>query len=77
MSSRNNLLSDEQKEQAKLVPKFFHSGLPCQHIKELLIKAGFVVDYVEEYDNRRFAAVRIGKVRLIDNVYLTQMSFRD
>lgn len=68
MSSRNNFLSDEQKEQAKLFPKYFHSGLPCQQIKELLIKAGFVVDYVEEYENRRFAAVRIGSIRLIDNI---------
>ena len=30
--------------------------------------AGFVVDYVEEHDGRRLGAVRIGGVRLIDNL---------
>jgi pantoate--beta-alanine ligase len=30
--------------------------------------AGFRVDYVEDRDGRRFGAVRLGDVRLIDNV---------
>ena len=31
---------------------------------------GFAVDYVEDRDGRRLAAVRLGDVRLIDNVPL-------
>jgi len=32
---------------------------------------GIKVEYIEEYQNRRFAAVLIGDIRLIDN-YLLQ-----
>jgi pantothenate synthetase len=32
--------------------------------------AGFDVDYVEDREGRRLAAVRLGGVRLIDNVPL-------
>ena len=32
--------------------------------------AGFLVDYVEDRDGRRLGAVRLGGVRLIDNVSL-------
>jgi pantoate--beta-alanine ligase len=35
-----------------------------------LQRAGFVVDYVEDRDGRRLGAVRLGDVRLIDNVPL-------
>ena len=35
---------------------------------EKLTEAGFCVDYVEDHDHRRYGAVRIGSVRLIDNV---------
>jgi pantoate--beta-alanine ligase len=33
-----------------------------------LSASGFVVDYVEDRDGRRLGAVRLGGVRLIDNV---------
>jgi pantoate--beta-alanine ligase len=32
--------------------------------------AGFAVDYVEDREGRRLGAVRLGDVRLIDNVLL-------
>jgi hypothetical protein len=35
-----------------------------------LRRAGFEVDYVADHDGRRLAAVRLGAVRLIDNVPL-------
>ena len=70
MSSRNNLLSPEEKKHAELFPKIFHSDMDCDAIREKLIAAGFGVDYVEEHDGRRFAAVKIGKIRLIDNIVI-------
>jgi pantoate--beta-alanine ligase len=39
-----------------------------------LVRAGFVVDYVEDHDGRRLGAVRLGGVRLIDNVPLRGVS---
>jgi pantoate--beta-alanine ligase len=36
--------------------------------------AGFGVDYVEDREGRRLAAVRLGGVRLIDNVPLADRS---
>lgn len=70
MSSRNNLLSAEEKKQAILFPKIFHSDLSCEAVKRKLLQAGFEVDYIEEHDGRRFAAVKLGKIRLIDNIVL-------
>lgn len=70
LSSRNNLLSPEQKQQARLFPKYFHSNLPCAIIREQLMQAGFVVEYIQDYNNRRFAAVKLGHARLIDNIAL-------
>ena len=70
MSSRNTLLSIEER---KLAPNFFEhlsSSESINEIKSNLEKDGFKVDYVEELDNRRLGAVYLGKVRLIDNVEL-------
>ena len=67
-SSRNKRLTPEQYQQAKEFPALFHSSLPCEEIKKQLEEKGFAVDYVEEYHGRRFAAVKLGEVRLIDNI---------
>ncbi len=40
----------------------------CGEAKAILEAEGFAVDYVEEHWGRRLAAVRLGGVRLIDNV---------
>jgi pantoate--beta-alanine ligase len=68
MSSRNLLLSPAQRA---LAPRF-HQALAAEasipQVKEALAGAGFEVDYVEERQGRRFGAVKLGKVRLIDNV---------
>jgi len=67
-SSRNKRLTVAQYQQARHFPALFHSTLSCEEIKNQLQDKGFAVDYVEEYDGRRFAAVRLGDVRLIDNI---------
>lgn len=72
-SSRNNRLTPEQYQQAKYFPAIFHSPLlSCDEIKAALSAKGFTVDYVEERDGRRFAAVKIGDIRLIDNISINK-----
>jgi pantothenate synthetase len=44
------------------------SAPSAQAAADDLRESGFAVDYVEERDGRRLAAVRLGTVRLIDNV---------
>ncbi len=68
MSSRNLLLSDEERQFASNFPKLLSSEKSTEQVKKELQKLGFDVDYIEETDGRRFGAVHVGKVRLIDNV---------
>jgi pantoate--beta-alanine ligase len=69
-SSRNNRLSKEQKILAEQFAQIFHNKQACVMIRETLTKKGIGVEYIEEYQNRRFAAVMIGDIRLIDNYSL-------
>lgn len=70
LSSRNNRLTPEQYQLAQYFPAVLHSSLSCEDIKNKLLAHGFEVEYVEEQGGRRFAAVKIGDVRLIDNIEL-------
>jgi pantoate--beta-alanine ligase len=67
-SSRNNLLSSNELTKASLFSELLNSGLKTQDIKSQLEQEDFKVDYIEEYDSRRFGAVRFKNVRLIDNI---------
>ena len=68
LSSRNERLNPKQRELAPEFVKLLQSNLSCDLIKKELIAKGFKVDYIEEHDGRRFGAVRLGQVRLIDNI---------
>ncbi len=68
MSSRNQHLSDQEKALASNFPKLLVSSQPALKVSEKLNNLGLKVDYIEDINNRRFGAVRIGKTRLIDNV---------
>ncbi len=68
LSSRNLLLTDEERKLAVNFPKLLKSNKSNDEIKRELEQLGFKVDYIEEFNGRRFGAVHIGKVRLIDNV---------
>jgi pantoate--beta-alanine ligase len=66
-SSRNNRLTAEQKIRAAEFAHIFHKNQSCAMIIKALKEKGVGVEYIEEYQNRRFAAVLIGDIRLIDN----------
>lgn len=66
-SSRNNRLSKEQRVLADLFASIFHQDKSCEQITNELENHGICVEYIEAYAGRKFAAVRIGDIRLIDN----------
>jgi pantoate--beta-alanine ligase len=69
-SSRNRLLTEADRRRA---PRFHHAlahSDTAAAAAQALAESGFEVDYVEDHDGRRFGAVRLGGVRLIDNVAL-------
>jgi pantoate--beta-alanine ligase len=67
MSSRNKLLSKEERELAPLFYKELSSSSSLEQVTKDLKGHGFKVDYIEEHFGRRFGAVILGKTRLIDN----------
>lgn len=72
LSSRNALLSPQARV---LAPRFFEllagGGAP-DVVRRRLEEAGFEVDYVEDVAGRRYGAVHLGGVRLIDNLSLEE-----
>lgn len=68
MSSRNARLSPLERALAPQFAAVLRSAPTDRDAREQLRAAGFVVDYVEDRDGRRFGAVRLGPTRLIDNV---------
>jgi pantoate--beta-alanine ligase len=69
-SSRNELLSPAAREKAAALFRVLSGAPATEAARAQLETAGFTVDYVEEHWGRRFAAVRLEGVRLIDNVPL-------
>ncbi len=70
MSSRNVRLTPEQREQAPLIYKTLTSAPSADEARAVFEKQGWNVDYVKDLKGRRFAAVHVGEVRLIDNVQI-------
>jgi pantoate--beta-alanine ligase len=72
MSSRNRLLSPAERARAPALHRVLAASLaarqPPAEAADALAREGFEVDYVADRDGRRLAAVRLGRVRLIDNV---------
>ena len=70
LSSRNRRLPPSDREKAPHFHQVLSSaptaGAACRDLRA----AGFAVDYVEDRAGRRLGAVRLGDVRLIDNVPL-------
>lgn len=70
LSSRNRRLAPADR---RLAPRFYQalsSACSPEEARRVLLADGFDVDYVEDVQGRRLGAVRLGGVRLIDNVPL-------
>lgn len=72
MSSRNLRLNAEQRQVAPRLFEILKSQASLESIRQQLTLAGFEVDYVEEKWGRRLAAVKLGEIRLIDNVPINE-----
>ena len=68
MSSRNVNLSAEARALAPLFYRALSESSTVSEARAFLKLQGFEIDYVEDVGTRRFGAVRLGGVRLIDNV---------
>lgn len=68
MSSRNTRLEAEERRLAPEFHRVLASGQSTTEMAATLEAAGFQVDYVERRGDRVLGAVRLGKVRLVDNV---------
>lgn len=72
LSSRNVLLSKEDRQRAPLFVQLLQSDKTAEQVKAELQQSGFAVDYITDFEGRRYGAVYLGKVRLIDNIELKQ-----
>ena len=70
LSSRNALLTGEGRSRAAVFPRYLREMPSAAEARARLISEGFDVEYVEEFQGRRFGAVVVDQVRLIDNVLL-------
>lgn len=68
MSSRNVRLTPEERAVAPKLYEALIESKSAQEAIQRLILDGFAVDYVEDIGTRRYAAAKLGAVRLIDNV---------
>lgn len=68
LSSRNNRLSQEKLNHAAFFSSLLASSLSIAEIKNRLSASGFSIDYIEEHNGRRFGAIKLDGIRLIDNI---------
>jgi len=72
LSSRNQRLSVDGLKKAQLFAQAFaHTETPLTELRQKLEKIPVEVEYLEELEERRYAAVHLENVRLIDNRALT------
>lgn len=67
MSSRNRRLTIQGRKLAGKYAEIIKQYKSIQEIKQELEQEEIKVDYIEEHNGRRFAAVYIDEIRLIDN----------
>lgn len=67
MSSRNGRLSPHERQIADQWAQLFHSEPDLDQLQQKLIQQGAELDYLVDVEARRYIAVNLGAVRLIDN----------
>jgi pantoate--beta-alanine ligase len=72
-SSRNQRLSVDEKRLAPALYRCLKAYALPEQVTQSLNHLGFKVDYVEDFNGRRYAAARLGDVRLIDNISLDDL----
>ena len=70
LSSRNSKLTNKDLILANSFAKIIRKKINIQAIQKKLKDLNITVDYLEDIDNRRYVAVRINNIRLIDNFSL-------
>lgn len=70
LSSRNSRLSEEGRVHAANFARILKSSATAAEASEALTRQGFSVEYVEDVNGRRLAAIVFEGVRLIDNIAL-------
>jgi pantoate--beta-alanine ligase len=70
-SSRNNRLNLQEKVLAEKFAQLFLTISSLEELKKRLSDLKILVEYLIDYENRRYISVFIGSVRLIDNKALT------
>lgn len=75
LSSRNNKLSPEGYQKAQQFAAIIRRNESCSQIIHKLQSYQIELEYVEDHNNRRFAAVWIDGVRLIDNFDLSEIIY--
>jgi pantoate--beta-alanine ligase len=70
LSSRNRRLEPQLRARAPAFHHVLSSSESSRAAADALERQGFAVEYVEDWGGRRLGAVRLGAVRLIDNVPL-------
>ena len=72
MSSRNQNLDPTERRHAPSLYQALRDSTSAEGAQERLRQMGFEVDYVEDFDGRRLAAVKLGATRLIDNLLVAE-----
>ena len=70
LSSRNNNLSEQGLAKAEKMAKIVRSNLDTQTVLKAINNEKLKVDYIEDHQKRRFIAIFVENIRLIDNFSL-------
>jgi pantoate--beta-alanine ligase len=70
LSSRNRRLSPTARARAAAFPRTLRTAPDANSAMDQLRAAGFEVDYVNDVNGERLAAIRLEGVRLIDHIRL-------
>lgn len=68
MSSVNKRLSSIELEKSSVIFQSINNSKTAEEAADKIQKEGLIVDYIVDFNHRRYAAVQVGAVRLIDNV---------